>query len=42
VEARADDARSHDNLFHAVLGMLDIRTQACRGNPDFFRGCRRE
>ncbi|HEX4984665.1 MAG TPA: phosphoethanolamine--lipid A transferase [Burkholderiales bacterium] len=31
---------SHDNLFHSVLGMLDVRTAAYRAELDLFHGCR--
>src|SRR5258706_4905566 len=41
LQGRARDAWSHDNLFHSVLGLLDIRTTAYRPDLDLFRGCRR-
>ena len=31
---------SHDNLFHSVLGLLDVETQAYRPSLDIFDGCR--
>ncbi|MFN4354521.1 phosphoethanolamine transferase [Parvibaculum sp.] len=31
---------SHDNLFHSVLGLLDIRTDAYRSDLDIFAPCR--
>lgn len=30
---------SHDNLFHTVLGMLDVATQEHRSDLDLFEGC---
>jgi lipid A ethanolaminephosphotransferase len=40
IEARAGGAWSHDNLFHSVLGLLDIRTSAYRPDLDILHGCR--
>ncbi|HEU4779717.1 MAG TPA: phosphoethanolamine--lipid A transferase [Steroidobacteraceae bacterium] len=40
LEARADDALSHDNLFHSVLGLLDVQTVVYKPDRDFFEGCR--
>ncbi|HWI83431.1 phosphoethanolamine--lipid A transferase [Ramlibacter sp.] len=37
---RADLPRSHDNLFHSLLGVLDVRTRAYDGGLDLFAGCR--
>jgi len=31
---------SHDNLFHSVLGLLDVRTQVYQSSLDIFYGCR--
>ncbi len=31
---------SHDNLFHSVLGLFDIRTVSYSDGLDLFRGCR--
>ena len=31
---------SHDNLFHSMLGLFDIETDAYRGEMDIFRPCR--
>jgi lipid A ethanolaminephosphotransferase len=42
LEARSHDAWSHDNLFHSMLGLLDVRTTAYRAELDIFHGCRRE
>jgi lipid A ethanolaminephosphotransferase len=41
VEGRRHEPWSHDNLFHSVLGMLDIQTSAYRADLDIFHGCRR-
>jgi lipid A ethanolaminephosphotransferase len=40
LRARAHDAWSHDNLFHSVLGLLDVDTSAYRASHDIFAGCR--
>jgi lipid A ethanolaminephosphotransferase len=40
VRARANAAYSHDNLFHSVLGLLNVSTSAYRAQRDFFDGCR--
>jgi lipid A ethanolaminephosphotransferase len=31
---------SHDNLFHSVLGLLDVQTTAYKSERDFFEPCR--
>jgi lipid A ethanolaminephosphotransferase len=31
---------SHDNLFHSVLGLLDVQTSAYSASRDIFDGCR--
>jgi lipid A ethanolaminephosphotransferase len=31
---------SHDNLFHSVLGLLDVETTAYQAPSDIFEGCR--
>lgn len=31
---------SHDNLFHSVLGVLDVSTTAYRADRDFYEDCR--
>jgi lipid A ethanolaminephosphotransferase len=31
---------SHDNLFHSVLGLMDVRTRGYRPRLDLFAGCR--
>lgn len=38
--AKASAPLSHDNLFHSVLGLLDVSTSAYRGDRDLFDGCR--
>jgi lipid A ethanolaminephosphotransferase len=40
VRAKANEAFSHDNLFHSVLGLLDVETSAYRPMRDIFEGCR--
>ena len=32
--------RSHDNLFHSTLGLLDVRTRVYEPSLDLFRSCR--
>jgi len=38
--ARAGDALSHDNVFHSVLGLMDVQTSAYRTDRDLFANCR--
>jgi lipid A ethanolaminephosphotransferase len=40
VRAKANEAFSHDNLFHSVLGLLDVETSVYRPVRDIFAGCR--
>jgi lipid A ethanolaminephosphotransferase len=40
VDAKAGDALSHDNLFHSVLGLLDVQTSVYKPERDIFEGCR--
>jgi lipid A ethanolaminephosphotransferase len=40
LRARADRAYSHDNLFHSVLGLLNVGTSVYRAERDIFEGCR--
>jgi lipid A ethanolaminephosphotransferase len=40
VRGKADDNLSHDNLFHSVLGLLDVQTKVYQGTRDIFEGCR--
>lgn len=37
---QAQQPVSHDNLFHSVLGILDIQTQVYQPGLDLFRRCR--
>jgi len=37
---RSNEPRSHDNLFHSVLGLFEIQTQAYQRNRDVFAECR--
>ena len=39
LRARADQALSHDNLFHSVLGLMDVRTQVYQPALDLFGPC---
>ena len=38
---RARQPASHDNLFHSVLGVLDIQTSAYQPELDLFKSCRK-
>ncbi len=40
LRARADVPLSHDNLFHSVLGVFDVRTKAYARDLDLFAPCR--
>ncbi|QBK05630.1 phosphoethanolamine--lipid A transferase [Hylemonella gracilis] len=40
LRARSDVALSHDNLFHSMLGLLDVETSAYEPALDMFRPCR--
>ena len=40
--ARSSQALSHDNVFHSVLGMLDINTAVLNPRLDLFHACVRE
>ena len=40
LKGRAQDPLSHDNLFHSVLGLLDVHTHVYRAERDLFEGCR--
>ncbi|SHG76148.1 phosphoethanolamine transferase [Massilia sp. CF038] len=37
--ARRDTALSHDNIFHSILGMLQIQTKVYNPTLDLFAGC---
>ena len=39
--AEKKDTHSHDNIFHSLLGIMDVETQAYDSNLDIFRSCRR-
>ncbi|WP_229425394.1 MULTISPECIES: phosphoethanolamine transferase [unclassified Massilia] len=39
--ARRDQPVSHDNVFHSVLGMLDVNTAVLNPKLDLFRACTR-
>ena len=39
LRARADQALSHDHLFHSVLGLMDVATQAYQPALDVFAPC---
>ena len=40
LDAKAGDPLSHDNLFHSVLGLLDVHTSVYRTERDLFEDCR--
>jgi lipid A ethanolaminephosphotransferase len=40
LRGRSREALSHDNLFHSVLGLMDVRTAAYLPSRDIFDGCR--
>ncbi|HET9861921.1 MAG TPA: phosphoethanolamine--lipid A transferase [Steroidobacteraceae bacterium] len=40
LRSRAHEPLSHDNLFHSVLGLMDVQTSAYRPSLDIFDGCR--
>jgi lipid A ethanolaminephosphotransferase len=40
LSARAEDLVSHDNVFHSILGMLNVRTEVYKPSLDIFHGCR--
>lgn len=40
LRGKSRDALSHDNLFHSVLGLMDVRTAAYLPARDIFDGCR--
>ncbi|MFM2262884.1 MAG: hypothetical protein RI959_1560, partial [Pseudomonadota bacterium] len=39
VNQKAQHALSHDNLFHTVLGLMGVSTQAYRAELDISAGC---
>lgn len=40
LEKRRHEPASHDNFFHSVLGLLDVKTRAYDERLDIFAGCR--
>lgn len=40
LRSKTHDSLSHDNLFHSVLGLLDVETTAYHATRDIFEGCR--
>jgi lipid A ethanolaminephosphotransferase len=40
LRAKTDEPLSHDNLFHSVLGLLDVHTSVYRPKRDLFEDCR--
>ena len=40
LKGRAHEPVSHDNLFHSVLGLLDVETKVYKRDLDIFAGCR--
>jgi lipid A ethanolaminephosphotransferase len=40
--SRRDAPLSHDNLFHSVLGLLDVETRARKAELDLFAPCLRQ
>ena len=40
VQAKSGDELSHDNLFHSVLGLLDVQTGVYKPARDLFEACR--
>ena len=41
LRSRAQRPASHDNLFHSLLGVLDVQTSVYDASMDVFAGCRR-
>lgn len=40
LQGSATEPRSHDNLFHSVLGVLDVKTSVYDASLDIFSSCR--
>jgi len=40
IREKSSDELSHDNLFHSVLGLLDVQTSVYNPERDLFEGCR--
>jgi lipid A ethanolaminephosphotransferase len=39
LKGRLDEPLSHDNLFHSVLGLMDVTTALYQRPLDFFSAC---
>jgi lipid A ethanolaminephosphotransferase len=39
IKKQSNAAYSHDNLFHSVLGLLDVKTSAYEPDYDIFSHC---
>jgi lipid A ethanolaminephosphotransferase len=39
LQTRRDQALSHDNLFHSVLGLMAVKTSVYQRELDFFAAC---
>jgi lipid A ethanolaminephosphotransferase len=40
LRSKLDDKFSHDNIFHSLLGLLNIESRHYKKNLDIFKGCR--
>lgn len=40
LQKKVDDKVSHDNLFHSVLGLMEVKTEMYGKDLDIFSGCR--
>ncbi len=40
LQAKADEALSHDNLLHSVMGIMDVSSQLYKADLDVFDSCR--
>jgi lipid A ethanolaminephosphotransferase len=40
--AKTEQPLSHDNLFHSVLGLLDVQTSIYKTERDFYESCRKD
>jgi lipid A ethanolaminephosphotransferase len=39
VASKRQDSFSHDNVFHSLLGMFQIKTSLYQASKDMFRSC---
>ena len=39
IQARKEQSFSHDNLFHSLLGVMDVKTAVYRQDLDIFAPC---